>query len=182
MRARRAAILWIVIAGLAGPAATIPGGALAEAQVTPVAQKVERGPVTNLPIPRYVSLKTSEGNARRGPSTQNRIDWVFTRKDMPLEIIGEYGHWRQVRDRDGATGWVHYSLLSGVRTVIVEADLAPMLNKPLDGAGVAAHLEAGVVARLGECNPDWCYVTADGYGGWMRKTALWGVAPDEVRD
>ena len=59
----------------------------------------DRGPVTNLPLPRFVSLKTDEGNARRGPSTGHRIDWVFTRRDMPLEVIGEYGHWRQVRDR-----------------------------------------------------------------------------------
>jgi SH3-like domain-containing protein len=78
-----------------------------------------KGPVTNLPLPRFVSLKTDEGNARRGPSTAHKVDWVFTRRDMPLEVIGEYGHWRQVRDRDGATGWVHYALLSGVRTVIV---------------------------------------------------------------
>ncbi|MCR8722885.1 SH3 domain-containing protein [Frigidibacter sp. ROC022] len=142
----------------------------------------ERGPVTNLPIPRFVSLKTSVGNARRGPSTAHRIDWVFTRKDMPLEVIGEYGHWRQVRDRDGATGWVHYSLLSGSRTVIIERDLAALRMKPEDDAPATARVEAGVVARLGKCTLDWCRVTADGYKGWLRKTALWGVMPDETRD
>ncbi|MEP1586872.1 MAG: aspartyl-trna synthetase, partial [Tateyamaria sp.] len=26
------------------------------------------GPITNLPLPRYVSLKAAEGNVRRGPS------------------------------------------------------------------------------------------------------------------
>ena len=113
------------------------------------AAAVERGPETNLPIPRYVSLKTSEGYARRGPSTAHKIDWVFVRKDMPLQIIGEYGHWRQVRDRDGATGWVHYSLLSGVRTVIVEKDLVPMHMSPEDGSPAAANAEAGVVGPAG---------------------------------
>lgn len=156
--------------------------ALLVAALTTAALAAERGPVTNLPIPRFVSLKTSEGNARRGPSTAHRIDWVFTRKDMPLEIIGEYGHWRQVRDRDGATGWVHYSLLSGSRTVIVERDLAALRSKPEDDAPAAAHVEAGVVARLGECTRDWCRVSVDGYKGWLRKTALWGVTPDETRD
>ncbi|NNF73231.1 MAG: aspartyl-trna synthetase, partial [Rhodobacteraceae bacterium] len=95
-------------------AATISGAALAEQT---------RGPVTNLPLPRFVSLKASEGNVRRGPSLSHRIDWVFTRRDMPLEITGEYGHWRRVRDRDGAGGWMHYSLLSGARTVIVAQDM-----------------------------------------------------------
>lgn len=147
-----------------------------------MAHATDRGPVTNLPLPRFVSLKTDEGNARRGPSTSHRIDWVFTRRDMPLEVIGEYGHWRQVRDRDGATGWMHYALLSGVRTVIIERDLAALRITPEDDAPVSAHVESGVIGRLGDCNKDWCQVSAGGYRGWVRKAALWGVLPDETRD
>lgn len=146
------------------------------------AAAAEKGPVTNLPLPRFVSLKTDEGNARRGPSTAHKIDWVFTRRDMPLEVIAEYDNWRQVRDRDGATGWVHYALLSGVRTVIVERDLVPLRARPQDDAPPTANVEAGVVARLGECQPDWCRIVADGYRGWVRKTALWGVTPGETRE
>ena len=154
---------------------------LAAAPVAPLSA-AERGPVTNLPLPRYVSLKTSEGNARRGPSIANRIDWVFTRKDMPLQIIDEYGHWRQVRDRDGATGWVHYSLLSGVRTVIVDGDLTALHITPEDGAPVTARVEAGVVAHLGECQLRWCRISAEGYRGWVRKSTIWGVEAEEIRD
>ena len=40
----------------------------------------ERGPVTNLLMPRYVSLKATEANARRGPSLSHRIDWIFKNK------------------------------------------------------------------------------------------------------
>ena len=50
------------------------------------AQARDTGPVTNLPLPRYVSLKAAEGNVRRGPSLTHRIDWVFQRRDMPLRI------------------------------------------------------------------------------------------------
>jgi len=142
----------------------------------------ERGAVTNLPVPRFVSLKTDEGNVRRGPSLTHRIDWVFTRKDMPLEVTAEYGHWRRVRDRDGAGGWVHYSLISGVRTVIVDQDMLELHIRPDLATPVSAQLEAGVIARLGECNAEWCRLNADGYKGWAQKTALWGVKPDEVRD
>ena len=78
------------------------------------------GPITNLPLPRFVSLKASEGNVRRGPSLTHRIDWVFQRRDMPLKVTAEHGHWRRVEDRDGMGGWIHYSLLSGTRTVVVE--------------------------------------------------------------
>jgi SH3-like domain-containing protein len=146
------------------------------------AAAAERGKVTNLPIPRYVSMKAAEGNVRRGPSLSHRIDWVFKRRDMPLVITDEFGHWRRVEDRDGAGGWMHYSLLSGVRTVIVEEDMAALRMKPEEGAPVNARVEAGVVAELGDCLADWCRIAAGGHRGWVRKTALWGVAADEVRD
>jgi SH3-like domain-containing protein len=140
------------------------------------------GPETNLPIPRYVSLKTNEGNVRRGPSLSHRIDWVFVREDMPLQITAEYGHWRRVADREGLGGWVHYSLLSGTRTVIVDQDMLPLLYRPQDDAGENALLEQGVIAFLDECTVDWCQIHAGGYAGWVRKTALWGVDADEIRE
>ncbi len=142
----------------------------------------ERGKVTNLPIPRFVSLKAEEGNVRRGPSLSHRIDWVFKRRNMPLEVTGEHGHWRRVRDRDGQGGWVHYSLLSGARHVIVEQDLTPLRVKPGEAAEVNAYAEAGVVARLGSCDPNWCRVSANGKRGWVQKNALWGVRLGELRD
>ena len=46
------------------------------------------GTVTNLPLPRFVSLNASEANVRRGPSLNHRIDWVFVRKGTPLQITG----------------------------------------------------------------------------------------------
>ena len=142
----------------------------------------DRGPVTNLPMPRFVSLKAAEGNVRRGPSLTHRIDWVFTRRDMPLEVTAEYGHWRRVRDRDGQGGWVHYSLLSGVRTVIVERDMLTLFAQPDPKARENAQLEMGVIARLGECGPEWCRLTADGQRGWARKETLWGVNLEEIRE
>lgn len=140
----------------------------------------DRGPVTNLPLPRYVSLKATEGNVRRGPSLTHRIDWVFTRKDVPLEITAEHGHWRRVRDRDGVGGWIHYSLLSGTRTVIVEHDMLELLSQPAEPSMIVARLEMGVIARVLECTPDWCRLSASGYKGWAPKERLWGVKPDET--
>jgi len=117
---------------------------------------------------------------RRGPSLTHRIDWVFTQKDMPVEITAEHGHWRRIRDREGAGGWVHYALLSGVRTVIVDSDMLPIHSRPDPASPVVAQLELGVIARLGDCGPDWCRLNVAGYRGWAPKSALWGVAPDEI--
>jgi SH3-like domain-containing protein len=133
------------------------------------------GPVTNLPLPRFVSLKTAEGNVRRGPSLTHRIDWVFNRRDMPLMVTAEHGHWRRVQDRDGAGGWVHYALLSGVRTVIVERDRMPVHRRPDPQTPMIAQFELGVIARLGDCAAGWCQVSAGGYRGWARADDLWGI-------
>lgn len=145
------------------------------------AQQADLGPVTHLPLPRYVSLKSSDCNARRGPSLTHRIDWVYTRRAMPLQIVAEHGHWRLIRDKDGAGGWVHYSLLSGVRTVLVEEDMVEMHGQPSSDAPVVAQAEAGVIARLGECDVEWCRISAGGERGWVPKTALWGVDAEEIR-
>jgi len=147
-----------------------------------VASAAERGGMTGLPLPRYVSLKASEANVRRGPSLTHRIDWVYKRRAMPLRITAEYGHWRRVEDRDGAGGWVHYALLSGVRTAIVERDLLDVHARPDPGAMVVARLEAGGIARLSECDAEWCAVSVEGHSGWTRKAGLWGVDPQERVD
>ena len=146
------------------------------------AQAEGKGPVTNLPMPRFVSLKASEGNVRRGPSLTHRIDWVFKRRDMPLRITAEHGHWRRVEDRDGMGGWVHYSLLSGVRTALIEIDMLDLRARPDPAAPINAQLELGVVARLGKCQADWCELRSGGYKGWAPKARFWGAAPNEIRD
>ena len=65
------------------------------------AQEAEaRGPVTGFPLPRYVSIQASEAFARRGPSRSHRIDWVFQRRNMPMQVVAEHEHWRRVIDRD----------------------------------------------------------------------------------
>lgn len=142
----------------------------------------EIGPESNLPLPRYVSLKREEVNVRRGPSLTHRIDWVFQRRNMPVRVVAEYGHWRRVVDRDGMGGWVHFRLLSGQRTVINDQPMLALRSRADMTSPEIAVLEAGVIASLDECTIDWCRLEAGGYRGWAPKSALWGVAADEVRD
>jgi SH3-like domain-containing protein len=138
------------------------------------------GVATGLPIPRFVSLKGKEGNARRGPGLTHRKDWVFTRAGMPLKITAEYEHWRRVEDVDGVGGWMHYSVLSGVRSVLVTQDMAPAYATPDKAAGLVFQSERGVVGKLLQCLPDWCRVLVEGEKGWMAETALWGVTAGEI--
>src|SRR5262245_5050819 len=70
---------------------------------------------SGLPIPRFASLRSDEVNVRSGPGTRYPVEWVFKRKSMPVEIVAEYDIWRKIRDWQGASGWVHQSLLTGKR-------------------------------------------------------------------
>ena len=163
-------VLSVVTAVLSGLFFTIPV----------MADRAKVGPVTHLPIPRFVSLKASEGNVRRGPSLTHRIDWILKLRNMPLQVVAEHGHWRKVLDFEGAGGWIHYSLLSGARTILVQQDSVNILNNPDPDTLINAKLERNVLAWLTACELQWCKISADGYKGWAPKTALWGVSDDEV--
>ena len=145
-------------------------------------QEIQRGQVTNLPIPRYVSLKTNEANARRGPSLSHKIDWIYKRQNMPLEIYAEYENWRRVRDFEGLGGWVHYTLLSGIRYVLIKNELLEMRLLPSTDAQVIAKVPQHNIATLDKCNKDWCRIIDDGYKGWVPKTGIWGVYENEAKN
>ena len=99
---------------------------------------------------------------------------------MPLKITAEFENWRRVEDSEGAGGWVHYSLLSGVRTVLVTLDMAELHDEPSEDSTVVAQAELNVVGRILECQPDWCRVSLDGTRGWIRTSAIWGVKEGEI--
>lgn len=132
------------------------------------------GPVTKLPLPRFVSLDADEVNVRRGPGLDYRRDWVYRRQGLPVRIVDEYGHWRRIVDHDDAGGWVFHALLSGRRTVLVTAEMADLRAGPRADALIVARAEQGVVARLGACEGSWCEITAEGHDGWVRRDEIWG--------
>lgn len=146
-----------------------------------------RGRVTGLPIPRYVSLDASRARMRVGPGTDYRIKWVYTGIPVPLEVLAEYSNWRQVRDSSGETGWMHQSLLSGRRTAVVnpwQDRLAPLRNEDAKAATPLARIEPGAVVFVEGCNGRWCQVRtrSPDVEGWIDQNRLWGVYPGEIID
>jgi SH3-like domain-containing protein len=138
---------------------------------------VHRG--SGLPLPRFASLRSDEVNVRTGPGTRYPVDWVYKRKAMPVEIVAEYENWRKIRDWQGASGWVHQSLLTGKRTFIVPSKAVSLHRTPALSAEVVAKLEPEVSGMIESCSGDWCRVKVSGVSGWLERGDLWGVYKSE---
>ncbi len=136
---------------------------------------------TGLPLPRFVSLKSDEVNLRTGPGVRYPIDWIYSRKDLPVEVIAEFEAWRKIRDWQGTEGWVHQSMLSGRRMMVVIGTPRSLRATDADSAETVAIVEPGVLGRLVQCprNRDFCRIEVGQAQGWLRRDELWGVYKGE---
>ncbi len=138
---------------------------------------------SGLPIPRFVSLRSDKVFVRTGPALRYPIKWIFTKENLPVEVVQEFDTWRKIRDNEGAEGWIHQSLLSGKRFAIVTAEKgAYLMRKPVSDARPVVMLEPKVVIALESCSGAWCSAETNGFKGWIEKKLLWGVYDDEELD
>ena len=163
------------------------GLTLSAPDIHSAAQAETKGP-SGLPLPRYVSLKAQRVNMRVGPGRDYKVEWMYTKAGLPLEILQEYDNWRKVRDFEGEEGWILQSLLSGKRTAIV----APWkrnekVNGPVEECARYQSCCGGsngtcVVTKVSECQNGWCEIKAGKVSGYALQDQLWGVYPNEKFD
>lgn len=139
----------------------------------------DKTPEEKLPLPRFVSLATDEVNVRTGPGLRYPIRIIIKKEGLPVEVMREFDVWRQIRDIEGDEGWVHKSMLSGSRAVIIKGTVRTLYAKPDTAEKPVVRLEPGVVAELETCKGDWCRLDVSSYDGWIKRDSIWGVYPDE---
>src|SRR5580658_7689361 len=103
------------------------------------------------PLPHFATLHSDKVNLRAGPGDRYPIQWVYLRKDWPVEVIAQFDHWRRVRDWEGTEGWVHEKMVTSRREVIVTGSIHTLRRSPDPGAAPLARAEPGVMAKLDEC-------------------------------
>ena len=157
--------------------------------VQPVDVSAQQIGKSGLPLPRYVSLKSGKVNMRVGPGKQFKVDWQYQRQGLPIEILQEYDNWRKVRDHEGNEGWIATALLSSNRTAVVR----PWENDKAKGmvslhaemsktSAVLATIEPGAIGTIESCDEQWCRISIQELDGYVTKSTLWGVYPDEKID
>src|SRR4029078_3328422 len=127
-------------------------------------------------VPRFVSLDAEKVNLRTGPGQRYPIDWVLTRRDMPVEVIAQFENWRRIRQWDGTTGWGQQNLLTGKRhasvatgerksghpparpAIAANGEARPLRRQPDPASALVGRAEPGVIGRLTECREAWCRI------------------------
>jgi SH3-like domain-containing protein len=173
MGARRTthACLRLIVLVAVGLLAMQPGPSQGQSQA---------GRTTGLPLPRFVSLEADPVNVRFGPGRQYPINWVFAREGLPVMIVAEFDNWRKIRDHEGKEGWIHSSLLSSKRTLMVSGEIRELRRTAGADARVVLRAEPGVIGDLLNCDAKWCHVEIEGRRGWLHRSDFWGLLPDEV--
>ena len=152
-----------------------------QASAVPVETSAPKGRETGLPVSRFVSLKSANARMRIGPSLDYGTKWIYVKSGLPLEITAEYDNWRQVRDSDGITGWMHRALLSSRRTAVI----GPWLKQAAalhTGAREEFHTVAfkgahNQMQRLFASDSDVVLNVFDGRGCNARSLGQIGLAP-----
>lgn len=163
---RRSILLLVLAAGILAASAAWLGPVVAQS--------------TGLPLPRFVSLASDEINVRTGPGQMHPIRWVFRKHGVPVQIVEEAQDWRRILDHEGETGWIHASLLSSRRTVLVTDETRPLRRTPRHDARIVALVEPMVVGALLNCERNWCLVEVQGRRGWLERGQFFGALESEM--
>lgn len=136
-------------------------------------------------IPRMVSLRSSQVNARSGPGSRYPVEWIYEQKNAPVEIIAEFELWRQIKDWEGSTSWVHKAMLSSRRMAKITTPGEVGIYAKADyESKLIARVEDGSVGEIRKCpsNSSFCLLKFKNIEGWVAKGNFFGAYPDEVID
>jgi len=122
----------------------------------------------------FLTLKNVKVNLRLGPSFEYPIKLVYKKKYLPVIITDKSETWRQIKDFEHNSGWIHISQLSKRKSGINIKDNSIIYKKPTIYSKPIAKLEIGRLVLIKKCKSEWCKISTGGYIGWIDKSALWG--------
>jgi SH3-like domain-containing protein len=161
------------------PFVAVAGGVVAVVVAllaVPAAAQPDRPTPSGLPVPRWVSLKSSQINARVGPGNDYRILWTYRTRGLPVQVIAETRDWRRVCDPRGGVAWVNAGTTTGRRMVMrTKAQPLAVRAKPDAAAQIRAYVAGRSLAGLDRCKDGWCKVKLDGASGWIPAQEVWGT-------
>jgi len=122
----------------------------------------------------FLSLKNEEVNLRTGPSFNHPIKFIYNKKHLPVIILDKFETWREIKDFENNSGWIHISQLSKKKTAINIKKYSILYKNSTIYSKPIAKLEKGRLVIIKRCKLQWCKINTGDYKGWIIKKNLWG--------
>ena len=121
----------------------------------------------------FLSLKKSKVNVRYGPSIESPIKFVYRKINLPIKQIDKKENWRRVIDLKNNSGWIHWSQLKPINSIIPLEDKI-LFKKPSNFSKPLAKIQRGRVLVLKKCKEGWCKIKSNKFNGWIKTDNVWG--------
>ena len=121
----------------------------------------------------FLMLKNKKVNVRYGPSFDYPIKYVYRKMELPIKVIDKKENFRRIIDHKKNSGWIHWSQLKTVNSVIPLDDKI-LFSKPSNFSKPLAKIEKGRVLVVQKCQKNWCKVEAGKLKGWIQNNNVWG--------
>ena len=122
----------------------------------------------------FLTLKNNKVNLRQGPSFKHPIKLIYKKKYLPVIIINKIETWREIKDHQSNSGWIHVSQLSKRKSGINIIENSIIYKKPTVYSKPIVILKTGRLVLIKKCKKNWCKISSGGFSGWILKNSLWG--------
>ena len=122
----------------------------------------------------FLTLKNSKVNLRQGPSFDYPIKLIYKKKYLPVIILNKVETWRQIKDHQNNSGWIHISQLSKKKSAININENSIVYKNPTVYSKPIVKLKIGRLVLIKKCKKEWCQIETGNYKGWTLKKFLWG--------
>ena len=122
----------------------------------------------------FLTLEKKKVNLRQGPSFKHPIKLIYKKKYLPVIIINKIETWREIKDHQSNSGWIHVSQLSKRKSGINIIENSIIYKKPTIYSKPIVILKTGRLVLIKKCKKNWCKISSGGFSGWILKNSLWG--------
>ena len=121
----------------------------------------------------FLSLKKNKVNVRYGPSFESPIKYIYKKENLPIKQIDVKENWRRIIDLKNNSGWIHWSQLKPINSVIPLEDKI-LFKKPFNFSKPIGKIKKGRLLILQKCESNWCKVSTGKHTGWILSKNIWG--------
>ena len=121
----------------------------------------------------FLMLKNSKVNVRMGPGLDYPVKFIYKKKYLPVKVIDRKDNFRKVIDHKKNSGWIHWSQLKKINSLIVLSDRI-LFKKPTINSKPLANVKKWKLFLLQKCKKNWCKVSSQNISGWISTDNVWG--------